>query len=204
MNLKARFKPRAERGLLSQLIQEAWQDYSDRVASKERQAEVAERIARYFEGLIPAPDFEVLQRYNCIVWEDRANVRVYDADTEEDAMYRAAFGVELPRKVPVLGKGGYGYPSIVACEPTEMRGEPEGAAEERARHPLRDLDPYFLALLTARKQYQREYKASMEWPAEYAAGEGAGRYPTWGDIAERWPVLGERLRKKAAELEPAA
>jgi hypothetical protein len=187
MNLKARFKPRAEAGLLSRLVQEAWQDYQDRVASAARQAEVAERIARYFEERIPAGDFEVLQRYGCIAWHDLANVRVYDAATDDVAKYREVFRVELPRKIPVVGTGGYGYPSLTCCEPVEV-------TEARATSPLRDLDGYFFALLYARKQYQREYKASQAWPAEYGKANG-GKYPTWGEIAERFPVLGEWLAK---------
>jgi hypothetical protein len=183
VNLKAKFKPRAEAPLLSQLIQTAWQDYQDQIASTERQAEVAETIANYFETLIPPDDFAVLTRYNCIAHHDHANVRIYDAHTDDIAKYREAFGIELPRKVPVLGTGGYGYPSLVVCEPWES--------------PTKSLslDGYFLDLLTARKQYQAEYKASLAWPAEY--GKEHGQYPTWGEIAERFPVLGEFLRKQA-------
>jgi hypothetical protein len=186
MDLKARFKPRAEAGLLSRLVQAAWQDYQDRIASPERQAEVAEAIARHFETLIPPADFEVLARYNCIAWHDRCNVRVYDADTDDIAKYREAFGIELSRKVPAVGTGGYGYPSLTACEPAW------GIST-----PLRELDAYFLNLLTARKQYRREYKTSTQWPAEY--GKEHGKYPTWGEIAERFPVLGEWLLKVKQE-----
>lgn len=185
MNLKSRFKPRAEASLLSRLIQEAWGDYQGRIASAERQAEAAERISNYFETLIPAADFEVLSRYNCIAWHDHCNVRVYDAQTDDVSKYREAFGLELPRKVPVLGTGGHGYPSLAACEPNR-------------KSPLPNLDPYFLTLLTARKQYKREYKASVSWPAEYAQ-EHNGQYPTWDEIAEKWPVLGEWLKTKANE-----
>src|SRR6185437_1081961 len=84
MNLQARFKPRAEALLLSQLVQTAWQDYQDQIASPERQAEVAETITRYFETLIPAADFEVLERYGCIAYHDHCNVRVYDGSGERN------------------------------------------------------------------------------------------------------------------------
>ena len=189
MNLQARFKPRAEALLLSQLVQTAWQDYQDQIASPERQAEVAETITRYFETLIPAADFEVLERYGCIAYHDHCNVRVYDGSGERNrygellAPYREAFGVELPRKVPVLGTGGYGYPSFAACEP------------EWGTSPLRELDSYFAALLAARKQYKAEYKASNQWPLEYRKENG--KYPTWGEIASRFPVLGNHLAKYA-------
>lgn len=204
MNLKARFKPRAEAGLLSQLVQEAWQNYQDRIASTSRQAEVAERVARYFETLIPEADFEVLSRYNCIAWHDHCNVRVYDGSGEKGAdgytlaPYRKSFTIRLPRKIPVLGTGGYGCPSLVAGEPAILRGEPEQVTAARAASPLRDLDPYFLELLTMRKQYQREYKASTAWPAEYSKAN-SGEYPTWGEIAEKFPVLSEWLQKQATE-----
>jgi hypothetical protein len=161
MNLKSRFKPRAEAGLLSQLVQTAWQDYQDRIASAAQQAEVAETIAQYFETLITPSDFEVLERFKCISWHERANVRVYDS-TRPTGPYAEAFGVDLPRKVPVVGVGGYGYPSIAACEP-----------DWGTQTPLRQLDSYFAALLTARKQYHAEYKISTQWPAEYGKEQGA-------------------------------
>jgi hypothetical protein len=185
MNLKSKFKPRAEAGLLSQLVQSAWQDYQNRIASAERQAEVAEIVACYFEKLIPTNDFEVLKKYNCIAYHDHCNVRVYDAETEDPAKYRETFGIQLLRKVPVLGTGGYGYPSLVMCEP--WRGDTKAL----------ELDGYFLSLLTARKQYKKEYKASTNWPAEY--GKEHGQYPTWGEIAEKFPILGDWLRKSEQE-----
>ena len=179
MNFKARFKPRAEAGLLSKLVQEAWQDYQDRIANVERQAEVAERLAQYFEQVIPAADLEVLSRYKCIAWHDRCNVRVYDAETQDVAKYREAFGVELPRKVPAVGTGGFGYPSIAACEP------------EWGNSPLRELDAYFAGLLKARKQYQEEYKQSTAWPTDRR--NETGQYPTWEEIGNQFPVLGNFL-----------
>jgi hypothetical protein len=195
VNLKARFKPRAEAGLLSRLVQEAWQDYQDRIANIDRQKEVAETIARYFEALIPAADFEVLSRYNCIAWHDKTSVRVYDSETEDIAKYREAFGVELPRKVPVFGSGGYGYPSGVACEPLDLR-EPNDPTKTRFTLPT-ELDPYFAELLKARKQYYREYKKSTRWPFEYSKEHG--KYPTRNEIAEQFPVLSTWLRKQTEE-----
>jgi hypothetical protein len=186
INLKARFKPRAEAGLLSRLVQEAWQDYQDQIANKDRQAEVAKTIARYFEGQIPPADFEVLERWGCVSWHERCNVRVYDAETEDVAKFREQFGVELPRKVPVVGAGGFGYPSLSAI------------ASPGREVPLPELDGYFLELLKMRKQYQREYKESVVWPVEQGKAQG-GKYPTWGEIAERFPVLGEWLRRQEAE-----
>jgi len=186
MNLKSRFKPRAEAELLSRLVQEAWQDYQDRIASKDRQAEVAETIARYFERAIPTNDLEVLKKYGCVAYHDRCNVRVYDAETEDVAKFRETFGVELPRKVPVVGAGGGGYASLSAI------------ASPGREVPLPELDGYFEELLKARKQYQREYKESMAWPAEEGKSQ-EGKYPTWGEIAERFPVLGEWLKRREEE-----
>jgi hypothetical protein len=177
---KARFRPRADAGLLSKVVQQAWQDYQDRIASPARASEVAETIAHHFETLIPAPDFEVLERYKCIAWHDHCDVRVYDHDTKDAAKYQNAFGIELPRKVPVCGASGYGYPSLTACEP-----------EWGTHTTLRVLDSHFTSLLTARKQYKAEYKESTNWPSEY--GKEHGQYPTWGEIEDRFPVLGAYL-----------
>ena len=193
MNLKARFKPRAEGGLLSQLVQEAWQDYQDKIASKEKQAEVAETIARHFETLIPPSDFEVLERYHCIARRDHCNVRVYNNSGEKDSSgctlppYREAFGIKLPREIPVLGTGGFGYPSIAVCEP-----------DWKTDAALRELDPYFAELLTMRKQYQAEYKASMAWPWEYH--KETGQHPTWGEIAAKFPVLGDWITRETIQI----
>jgi hypothetical protein len=184
---KARFRPRADAGLLSKLVQIAWTEYQEAIASKEEQDKVAEIIATYFETKIPPADFEVLSRYNCIAYHDSCNVRVYDygernAYGETLAPYREVFGIELPRKVPVLGTGGYGYPSLTACEP-----------EWGTNTPLRELDAYFGGLLRARKQYKAEYKQSTDFPTEYKATKG--EYPTWGEIEDQFPVLGAYLRK---------
>ena len=104
------------------------------------------------------------------------------------------FGVQLPRKIPVPGTGGFGYPSLTACEPAVMCGKPLDRTLTRAQSPLLDLDPYFLGLLAMRKQFREEYKASTQWPAEYGKAN-SGKYPTWGEIADKFPVLGEWLRK---------
>ena len=193
INRKDKFKPRADAGLLSRLIQEAWGQYQDSIADASAQAKVAERIARHFETLIPSSDFEVLERYEVVAYHDHCKVRVYDNNTEDVAKYREAFGIQLPRKVPVLGSGGYCYPSLVACEP------------EWGKSPLRELDSYFASLLTARKAYQAEYKASGLFPQQHKAVTGG--YPTWGEIEDAFPVLGGFLKRQraasAAEVETA-
>ena len=44
-----------------------------------------------------------------------------------------------------------------------------------------------------------EYKASQQWPGEYGKEHG-GVYPTWGEIAERFPVLGEWIKRRAVTM----
>lgn len=186
---KDRFRPRADAGMLSEFVRNAWSTYEETIASKEEQARVAEVLADYFEKKIPSGDFEVLSRYNCVAYHDSCNVRVYDADTDDLSKYKEAFGVKLPRKVPVLGTGGYGYPSMAACEP-----------EWGTNTPLRELDGYFAALLTARKQYQTEYEQSTRFPTTYKAAKG--EYPTWGEIEDHFPVLGSYLKAARQRTEP--
>lgn len=174
-----RFKPRADAGVLSAHIQYAWQQESDRVASETDQERVKEAISAHFEALIPSADMDVLVRYNCVGYYDRCSVRVYDRQAE-GGKYGEVFGVDLTRKVPSVGTGGYGCLTICACEPAW--GE---------KTPLRELDSYFAGLLAARKAYKMEYKASASFPSDYK--NEFGIYPTWGEIEDKFPVLGKYL-----------
>lgn len=175
---KDRFKPRADANLLSGLVQAAWKAHTDSIADESEQARVAEMIAQYFETKIPAEDFEVLHRYNCIVYHESCNVRVYDA-ANVTGPYAAGFGISLPRKVPVLGTGGFGYPALRACVPHEDK------------ECVRELDIYFAGLLKMRKEYQAEYKASLDFPVAHKAR--TSEYPTWAEIEDTFPVLGTHV-----------
>jgi len=187
-NRKDRFKPRAEASLLSRLIQEAWGEYQDSIASKADQDRIGEILAAQFEAAISPSDLEVLTRWKCVSYPDRCNVRVYNADAEH-GKYAEAFGLDLPRKIPVIGNGGYGYPSLAACEPFETPKD--------GRVPA-DLDPYFAGLLAARKAYIAEYKASRTFPSDHK--EATGQYPTWGEIEDRFLVLGKYLERHRSAL----
>ena len=180
--LKDRFRPRAESSLLSEYVKNAWQE--KQAVAEPIIAEVAERLARYFDEAIPPEDLAVLDRYKCVARHDACNVRVYDPNPNDVAHYRESFGVQLPRKVPTVGTGGFGYPSLVMCDP--------------AKPILPELEPHFRDLLALRKSYYAEYKQSTAFPKEYH--EENGVWPTWGEIEERFPVLAAyiaRLRQEA-------
>jgi len=69
---------------------------------------------------------------------------------------------------------------------------------ERRRVP-RVLEPFFDGILVLRRAFHAEYAQSTAWPTEHRMATGS--YPTWGEMAERWPVLGAHLRRV---WEPAA
>jgi hypothetical protein len=177
---KHRFMPRAEGATLSTLIQEAWKAYQDSVADEDAQARVAERLAVYFESRIPVAELTVLQKWGCIAKYDTCNVAVYDA-AQHERPYAERFGIKLPRTVPVTGSGGMGYPSLCACAPYDR--EDQVPAE---------LNAYFASQLTVRKAYYAEYKGSSSFPSSYKEREGV--WPTWGEIEDASPFLGQYLK----------
>jgi hypothetical protein len=180
--------PRAEGGLLSTLIQEAWKAYQDSIASEAEQARVAERIAQHFESRIPESDFAVLKRWGCIATNDTCNVAVYDA-TQPERPYSERFGIKLPRSIPVVGLCGRGYPSLSACVPYDR--------DDLAPAELND---YFAGLLAARKAYLAEYKASSAFPYEFKKKNGT--WPVWGEIEDAFSVLGRYLKGRRGLANP--
>jgi hypothetical protein len=65
-------------------------------------------------------------------------------------------------------------------------------AQMRRRVP-EALEGYFRRVLALRVAFREEYAQSTAWPTEFRNETGA--YPTWADMAERWPVLGAHLRQ---------
>lgn len=174
---KSRFKPRAEISLLHKIVEQAWQEKQQ--VAEVQVAEVAERLAQYFESKIPEADLEVLKRYGCIGYQDACNVCVYDLNPDDGiAHYRETFGVRLSRKVPVCGPNGWGYPSLTVADP-------------RAPQPIL---PELESLLALRKAYRAEYKQSTTFPHEFRKEHG--KYPTWAEIEASFPVLGTYIAKK--------
>lgn len=54
-----------------------------------------------------------------------------------------------------------------------------------------ELEPYFSRILELRVAAAAEYGQCMEWPKEHRKERGV--YPTWEQIAKKFPVLGRHL-----------
>lgn len=213
--MSATFKPRAEAGLLSQLVQNAWREYSASLENEAERLQVAEIVAQHIEARIPAADLPVLHKYHCVSEADTASVRIYNAQTSR---WDETAHIKLPRKVWALGDG---YPEAHACDPRWSRDPHRGckpewwnnrATEDEKRRVIEhqdasergalpeSVDSYFAKIVEARRAYKAEYRQSTDFPAEFKAEQG--RWPTWQEIADRFPVLAAhiaRLHKQAAD-----
>ena len=204
----ARYRPRAEAGLLSRLIQEAWEAKRAREYPEHEAKRVGEILATWGENLRPQSDTAILEKYGFVEKTDRISVAVCDPEADICA-YAERFSLDLPRNVLAVR----GDLSCYACTPRystypdrgvtekyrvelEMKGEWDKFCADQdardARLPPAEIDPFFAALLAARKAFKREYAASSVWPAKRKAE--TGEWPTWREIADAWPVLGEHLR----------
>jgi hypothetical protein len=208
IKITSRFKPRADAYQLSQLVQIAWREYREAMFPDSEQARVSEALAGCLEALHPAEDMAVLARYECTRAMTSVTVAAYDAGSPRP--FEASFRVKLPREIIVGGREDTG---LTACAPrasqdpccglkssywaqlTEQdRADIRRNCEDRERYYVpEDCNTYFASLLSVKKAYDAEYREVTAWPAE--ARKKLGEYPTWGEIANRFPVLGGYLRK---------
>jgi hypothetical protein len=209
---KAPFRPRAEAGLLSRLIQEAWRSYHDSCYVEAERRLVAETVASHLERLLPAADLEVLRRYGFAEETSHVCVRIYDGKD-----WSHSTGVDLPRKVWTTRN----LTSLSCCgawyseDPNfglnaEYRRTMSAAEWERhvaftiecdrIRLP-KSVEPYFARIVEGKKAYVAEYRRSATFPKSFR--DERGRWPTWGEIEINLPVLGRHIaslreRKEAA------
>lgn len=202
---KSVFRPRADAGVLSALVQAAWREYEATNLPSEERASVAAAVAEHIKGLYPLSDMEVLARYGCASPETHVSVRVHDGKD-----WAQVFGLELPE--PILVARNYNSMSYYSGGPWFSRDPMRGVtakyraslseqkwkefcddqdATDRARIP-EELEPYFNRLLAARTLVHAEYRTAVNWPAEFKTKNG--RFPTWMEIADQFLVLGGHLR----------
>lgn len=215
----ARFQPRKQEGIFSNIIQTAWRDYAEAMLPEAEREGVQATITDLLETRTPAADLDVLRRYGFTESRESASVRMYDSETQR---WDATAGIPLIRKVEVPKGGGW----FNACGPrysewpdrgitpkyeAELRAEP-GAYEafcldqeqREAGYLPRELDAFFQRILDARRAEREQYRAATGWPAEVKAETGV--YPTWAEIEARFPFIGQYLAKRrvaAGEAEAA-
>lgn len=204
--LSAAFRPRADASTLSAMVQEAWKEYQAANLPPEERAAVAAAVAEHIRGLYPPRDMELLAKYGCASFEKHVSVRVHNGKD-----WAESFGLELPE--PILVARNSHSMSYYSGGPRYSRDPLRGLkaeyratmresdwlklcddqdATERVRIP-EALEPYFNKLLAVRALVNAEYRTAVHWPEEFKKQNGS--YPTWGQIAEQFSVLGEHLRR---------
>jgi hypothetical protein len=215
MKLTDRFRPKKDARSLQEWNQAAWQTRSDALSERIK-AEAGEALAAHIETLYPAQDMAVLAKYNSAITLTDVSlmVRVPDSDS-----WSEHFCIALPRAVVVAASyiglycggprfsqmPGYGLHAKSLEEIKAGKNDTFKSLEsyleshretERKRLP-EALEPLIFALAYARQQYKAEYKHIASWPKEYNAMHGV--YPTWGEIAEQFPVTGALIQQAAQD-----
>lgn len=210
MDMKARFRPKADANALSRLIQEAWQFEQAKLTDQMEALGVCEAVATFLEARFPAADMAVLARYGVAKEITEIGVRAYSPETKR---WDETVSVKLPRAI--LTPGHYGLSETYQCGPRWSREENRGLKPEyratltaekweaycadqdlRERRSLPEsVDPFFDAVVSMRKAYQAEYRQASDWPVRYKADHGV--YPTWAQIAAQFPVLGAHIARQA-------
>lgn len=207
MKLTTRFRPQLDAITLRELNDKAWQMKSDAYALTV--PEIGETLAAHLDSLYPTDDMPILAKYGCVVTRDTAQVRIHF-----EGYYGESVSIPLGRSVQVASS----YTGLIACAPRWSEYPNRGVSEDEAQaikdgrsdiikkswedfcrdqdarerfSVPRHLDSYFMGLLMARKDYRKDYKRIGEWPREYKHTHG--KYPTWGEIAAEFPLVGELI-----------
>jgi hypothetical protein len=169
------FRPKADVSELDSIVKDAWKKKSDELQSRLEEMKVAAWLRDRLEELNPSSDMEVLRRYGFTRKWEEVTVQVWGGDR-----WGEWFGITLPSPVEASSN----YANFICGGPK---------AENRDSRTLPEqFEPLFLALVEARKGYKDEYSETNKFPKAFK--QTHGRYPTWQEIADRYPVVGSELR----------
>jgi len=200
------YRPRADSALLSRLVQDAWQAESRKLTDQQQALGACEIVTAHLESRFPGAHMAILARYGVAKSVDSVGVRTYSPETKR---WDSTTSVTLTRAV--ITPGAYGTAEVSACGPRWSRDPNRGLTEgyfQRHTHEeylalIADQDrreseqlpesvePYFSAVVTMRARFQDEYRQAAAWPVNYKSETGA--FPTWGAIAEWFPIVGAWL-----------
>lgn len=205
INLSAQFKPRVDSDLLSRVVQNAWEFKNESLRQACASLKVTEKIVELFGRLYPASDMVVLAKYGKAEYSKTVSVRIYNLDTKS---WDYSTMIELPESVLIpLGAG-----QIYACGPRYSKEPNYGVRPEArakmsqedwqkivehhdradARRMPAETEIFFADLMLAQNQYRAEYRQATQWPSDVK--KATGKWPTWAEIAAKFPVLGEYIR----------
>lgn len=209
--LADRFRPRADPPLLSAIVQNAWTIYADELKQAVSDSAMREALTVQLETLYPASDMDTLERYGFASTRDRVTVRIWRPEGVGGSWSRMA-SVELTRPVRVSSRGGeLSTPAPWYFEPdlglkdrsalekygTTWEAHQADIAAKLRRCVAPEYVETFNRIAEAVEAQAREYRSVTAWPANVKAK--TGEFPTWGEIADAFPVTGNYLRTLIAE-----
>lgn len=214
MKLTDVFRPKADAAALREFNQIAWTARSEAL-SERLKIEAGEILAAHLESLYPPEDMRVLTKYGCAQTRNVAEMRVRVPSSDR---WSEQIGVPLARAVIVPSS----YNGLYCGGPRFSKRPGNGVNQEIAeeikagRHHtfkswdafLEDqqrrereripevLEPLIFELVSTRLEYKADYNEISQWPKEYRTKHGV--YPTWAEIAKRFPVAGAYIFQAAA------
>lgn len=203
-----RFRPRLESGLLSRAIQAAWQEHQDRIYPEAELKRVRNIIATYLKAIHPPEELAILARHDCIKEIYGIGVQMHNG-----CDYGKTMWIEFDGKIAVAPS----ISTMLACGTRHSQDPGRGCTEEyreqcapeewasliadqdrRERRFVPDsVNGFFAGIAAAKKMFGNEYRQTFEFPKKYR--DEKGKYPTWAEIADSFPVLGTFLRSAHGE-----
>jgi hypothetical protein len=169
--LHHRFRPKADRQLLQDLIQEAWGKWHEENFPESRQREIGMLLADRLELRYPQADMVVLQKYGLASSPETVSINVFSPDRQRWDVYTS---IKLSR--PVLCPSG--------------RVQFFVGGDRRGPDQLpRDFEPFFDKVRMGRGQYNAEMRYKPQQNEQR-------QYPAWNEVADELKVTGPWIREK--------
>lgn len=168
--LDRKYRPKADRQLLRDLIAEAWEAYSKEQFPEWEQDATGLKLASLLEQRFPQDDMAVLAKYHLASAPENVSINIYHPTRQRWDVYA---NIKLPR--PVLCPQGRAHFFV------------GGNGRTGDDHLPAEFEPYFNKVLFAREAYNSEARFTPE---------RNGSYPTWAEIADQLAVAGKHIRAR--------
>lgn len=165
--LDRKYRPKADRQLLRDLIQEAWGAYHDEQFPEWEQEVTGLQLASLLEQRFPQDDMAVLAKYHLASEPESVSINIYHPTRQRWDVYAS---VKLPR--PVLCPQGRAHFFV------------GGNGRTGDDHLPSEFEPFFNKIREAREAYNAEATFTPE---------RNGTYPTWAEIAGQLAVAGKYI-----------
>ena len=192
-----RYRPKADRSMLLQLIRKAYIGIEKDWIEKYDQL-ISSAATEHLELIYPVEDMTVLQKYEKSRSDERIGIRIYNCRTKHwDMMYLATllYPVLVPHnaELSALRPSWWNSPllGVIPIEKEKLSAEEWNEVvldnDKKKTYQLpAELDYIFESYLELVEACRQDNRV-VEWIDEKRQAEG--KYPTWGEIVEHSPVL---------------